>query len=105
LLRGLELSQGGFDAAGAHDFADVVRDLTVDIDRLARTMASEGRADDAAELYRSVLAIKRRVFGVQHHEVARTIHDLALLYDAFGDPDKARALWREAQALLDRTVE
>jgi tetratricopeptide (TPR) repeat protein len=67
---------------------------------LAAVLAAQGRLAQATALYERSLAIKRRVFGPGHTEVAMTLHNLAVLHEAAGRTDDAARLWAEASAAL-----
>jgi hypothetical protein len=67
----------------------------------AQQAAVAGRLDEAATLYRQVLAIQREILGPSHPEVAATLHDLAVLHETMGAPDQAHALWAEARGILE----
>jgi len=69
--------------------------------RLAKQLATAGRVDEAAALYRQAIAIKQRVLGPNDPEVATTLHNLALLFKAAGRAEEAESLWAEARAVLN----
>jgi tetratricopeptide repeat protein len=48
---------------------------------------------------RRVLAIREKAFGPDHPDVAQSLHNLAVLYDAQGQTAKAAAIKARAQAI------
>ena len=60
-----------------------------------------GRLEEAAALYQQTLALQREILGPSHPEVAGTLHDLAVVHEAMGSADHARALWAEARSILE----
>lgn len=69
--------------------------------QLAKRLATAGRVDEAAALYRQSIAIKQRVLGPNDPEVATTLHNLALLLKVAGRADEAESIWAEARAVLN----
>jgi tetratricopeptide (TPR) repeat protein len=69
--------------------------------QLAKFLAGRGKVDQAIALYEHTVAIRRKVLGPEHPEVAITLHNLALLYNAAGRVEEANSMWAEARALLD----
>jgi Flp pilus assembly protein TadD len=69
--------------------------------QLAKQLATAGRVDEAAALYRQAIAMKQRVLGPNDPEVATTLHNLALLFKAAGRAEEAESLWAEARAVLN----
>jgi hypothetical protein len=57
----------------------------------------EGRAEEAALLYRRALAVLRASLGSSHPDVATTLHDLALACEVVGRTEEAQLLWAEAR--------
>lgn len=70
-------------------------------EELAGLLAARGEIDDATALYERAVAIKRQVLGPRHPDLARTLHDLALLQQSSGLVEEAGALWAEARRILD----
>lgn len=75
------------------DIAAVVHDL-------AAVLAGRMEVDEAAGLYERSLAIRRRVLGSDHPEVAATLHNWAVLCQSAGRTEEASVLWEEAGAIL-----
>ena len=69
--------------------------------QLAKFLAGRGKVDQAIALYEHTVTIRREVLGPEHPEVAITLHNLALLYNAAGRVEEANSMWAEARALLD----
>jgi serine/threonine-protein kinase len=59
----------------------------------------EGRFDEAEALARDVVVRMRRAYGDAHPDLARTIHNHAVIQDAKGDAAGAEPLFREALAM------
>jgi tetratricopeptide (TPR) repeat protein len=67
---------------------------------LAANLESQGRLVEAEELYRSVLEARRRVFGQDHPDVARTLKGLASTLAEMERWSEAEPLCREAESIL-----
>ena len=50
----------------------------------------------AEPLYRQALAIGKKVLGEQHPDYAKSLNDLAGLYQSMGDYAQAEPLYRQA---------
>ena len=61
-----------------------------------------GRYAKAEPLYRRVLAIREKVLGPDHPDVATTLHDLALLYGATDRPAEAEPLYRRVLVIEEK---
>ena len=59
-------------------------DLAQSLDRLARIYQNQGRYREALPLYRKSLQIYEQQLGANHPNVATSLNNLALLYDAQG---------------------
>lgn len=68
---------------------------------LANVLAARGEFAEAVTLYERALTIKRRVLGGHHPDVVTTLHNLALLHEAAGNPTEARSLWAEGLAVVE----
>jgi hypothetical protein len=68
---------------------------------LAADLRSEGRADEARELYERVLAVARPTLGDEHETTLHAINDLAVILLQEGGHDSIS----RANALLDELVE
>lgn len=110
VLASALIAQGKFEEAQPHLDRAVARLEPVSVDpygvassayHLAKFLAGRGQVEQATALYERTVALRRQVLGPEHPEVAITLHNLALLYNAAGRVDDARALWAEARALLD----
>jgi hypothetical protein len=55
-------------------------------------------------LYRRALAIKEKILGPDHPDVAMTLHNLAALRAAAGAPDEARGLYTRALEIFERAL-
>jgi hypothetical protein len=76
------------------------QDLAVQVEELAESLVGRGQVDDATALYERLVAIKREVLGPDHPDLARTLHDLAVLQESSGRVEQAGALWAEARRIL-----
>lgn len=74
----------------------------------------EGKYSAAIPIAERVLAIRERVLGLHHYDVASSLHQLAQLYNKQGNYSKAEPLYRRSEAiwtdwneaeLLNRQVE
>jgi tetratricopeptide (TPR) repeat protein len=68
---------------------------------LASAVEALGRLDEAEQLYRRSLQVRRTLFPDGHPEVAVTLSNLAMLLQNRGDLDSAEPLYREALTNLD----
>jgi tetratricopeptide (TPR) repeat protein len=93
----LRAAMAGFDevlGADSRETADCAQ-------QLAGLLSRTGRASEAADLYRRVLDIRRRLLGPVHPGVANALHNLALACEAAGHPEEASGLWAEARSLME----
>lgn len=81
------------------------QEIALRFEELAASLIARGQVDDAAVLYQRVVAIKREMLGPEHPELARTLHDLAVLQESSGMVEEAGALWAEARRILDACQE
>jgi tetratricopeptide (TPR) repeat protein len=57
--------------------------------------------DQAKPLYERALAIREKVFGEEHPDVATSLNNLALLYDNQGEYEQAKPLYERALAIYE----
>lgn len=76
------------------------QDLALQVEELAASLVGRGQVEDATALYERLVAIKREVLGPAHPDLARTLHDLAVLQESSGRVEQAGALWAEARRIL-----
>jgi tetratricopeptide (TPR) repeat protein len=62
-----------------------------------------GQYADAEALCQRALALREKVLGPDHLDVAQSLNNLALLYYAQGQYDKAEALYQRKLAILEKT--
>jgi tetratricopeptide (TPR) repeat protein len=65
---------------------------------------SQGRYEEAEPLYRDALAMKKRLLGEAHPDVATSLNNLALLYDSQGRYEEAEPLYLDALAMKKRLL-
>jgi Flp pilus assembly protein TadD len=65
-------------------------------------LADLGRPTEAEPLHRRALALRERVLGPDHPDVAQSISNLAVVLAALGRPAEAEPLHRRALALRER---
>jgi hypothetical protein len=87
------LEAGGERDGEGLDIAAVAHDL-------AAVLAGRMEVDEAAGLYERSLAIRRRILGPDHPDVAATLHNWAVLCQSAGRTEEASVLWDEAGAIL-----
>ena len=56
------------------------------MNNLAISYAEAGRQDEALKLREQALALAQKIFGAEHPETLRAMHNLADSYDAVGSP-------------------
>lgn len=69
---------------------------------IGQTFARLGRFDEADEQLRQALALRRRLFGTDHAEIADTLNALGEVRYDRGDFDGAERLYDEALAMRER---
>lgn len=62
-------------------------------------LTRRGRYDDGEPLYKRSLAIREKVLGLEHPDVAVTLNNLAALYDERGDYYKSEPLYQRSLAI------
>lgn len=77
------------------------QELAVQVEELAAALAGRGQVEDATALYERLVAIKRELLGPGHPDLARSLHDLAVLQESSGQVDEAGALWAEARRIIE----
>jgi tetratricopeptide (TPR) repeat protein len=55
-------------------------------------------------LYERALAICEQVLGPNHPDTARSLNNLAFLYQSQGDYEHAKPLYERALAIMERTL-
>jgi CHAT domain-containing protein len=63
-----------------------------------------GNYDEATQLFERVIETYQRILGPNSHELAATIHDLAVLYLYNGDYSKVEPLSQRALAIYQKTL-
>ncbi len=63
-----------------------------------------GRVAEAESAIRQALEIRRRVFGQEHREVAKSLNVLAVIYMQRGSNAKAELLFKEALAIQEKLL-
>lgn len=85
------------------ELADDAATRTELLDLLGRAYHGQGRFDEAVEVHREALRDRRRVFGEDSLEAARSMTWLADSMRLRGDdPEEVRDLWRRALAIFRR---
>ncbi len=69
------------------------------LDWLAQVYDSQGRYGQAEPLYEKALALRRKLLGEDHPDVAHSLNNLAFLYDSQGRYEQAEPLYVQALAL------
>ena len=75
-------------------------DLAAALNNVGAQCACRGRFADAVSHLDRALALKRRLLGPAHPDVAVTLHNLAVAWRRHGDATRAGALLAEAEALF-----
>jgi len=60
---------------------------------------------EAEVLFKQALAVRERVFGSKHQDVAMSLSNLAALYDHEGRPEEAEPLFKRALAIREQVPE
>ncbi len=86
--------------------AELVDRHNLEFDEAARLLhqagyylTRRGRYDDGEPLYKDSLAIREKVLGVEHPDVAMTLNNLAALYEERGDYYKSEPLYQRSLAI------
>jgi CHAT domain-containing protein/tetratricopeptide (TPR) repeat protein len=69
-----------------------------------RGLYSAGKYDEALTLVERVLAIRERVLGPEHQDVAQVLNNLAVLFDDKGDYVKAEAVYQRALTISEKRL-
>lgn len=96
------LDRGRDKLLEAEDLADDPRTRARLMATLGVVYRNLGHYDEARPLLEKALALRRRVFGDEHTEVADSRDALATLVKETGDLDRAELLYREALAMNRR---
>jgi tetratricopeptide (TPR) repeat protein len=64
----------------------------------------EGKYQEAIPLAKKLLAIEKRVFGLDHPNTAASLDNLARLYEATGDYTRAEPLYQQALQILKKVL-
>jgi CHAT domain-containing protein/Tfp pilus assembly protein PilF len=64
----------------------------------------EGKYDEARPIAERVLAIRERVLGPEHPDVAQSLSNLAFLFSSMGDYDGAEPLFQRAVAIAEKAL-
>src|SRR5262249_43245027 len=70
----------------------------------AGELFAKGRYDEAIPLAERALAMLEKALGLDQPEVAKSLHNLAVLYRTIGDYAKAEPLFHRALAILEKTL-
>jgi CHAT domain-containing protein/Tfp pilus assembly protein PilF len=74
--------------------------LAAEVERLVK----EGKYDDALPLAQRALALREKVLGPDHLDVAQTLNDLAVLHQEKGDHARAEPLYQRALAIREKAL-
>jgi len=75
------------------------------LNNLAALCHATGRYDEAERLYRRSLAVKEKLLGGEHLDVAMTLNNLAVLYKSRQKFEDAKRLYRRALAILESRLD
>ena len=67
-------------------------------------MTSQGRYAEAEPLYKRALAIREKALGPDHPDVARSLNNLAELYENQGRYAEAEPLYKRALAIREKAL-
>ena len=73
--------------------------MAASIQELAGLLAGQCKFSEAEPLYREVLAMRRKLLGDEHQDVAAALHNLAWVLQSQGKLSEAEPLYREALAM------
>jgi tetratricopeptide (TPR) repeat protein len=73
-------------------------------DAEAKKLRAAGRNDEALPIIERVLAIKEKILGPSHLEVAYSLNNLASLYTAKDNYDKAEPLYQRVLAIKEKAL-
>jgi tetratricopeptide (TPR) repeat protein len=88
--------------ARAHPDGDAV--LATSLNNLAGLEAGLKLYPEAEERFQRALAMRRKVLGPAHPDVAGTMVNLALMYDTLGRRGEAVPIYREAISILEQAL-
>ncbi|MDM8561902.1 tetratricopeptide repeat protein [Candidatus Marithioploca araucensis] len=76
--------------------------LVLYLNRAGVAFSHAGLYDQAKPLYERALAIREKVFGKEHPDVAESLNNLAALHEAQGNYDQAKPLYERALAIREK---
>ena len=76
----------------------------VNLNNLGALQYAKGNATKAEQLYRRALAIKEKVLGRDHPDVAMTLNNLAVLYKSQGRFTEAEPLYRRSLSIFQKVL-
>jgi tetratricopeptide (TPR) repeat protein len=74
------------------------------MNQLALWFSNRAEYTEAPPLYQRALAIREKVLGPEHPDVAESLNDLAVLYRAQGQYAKAEPLYQRALAIWEKAL-
>jgi tetratricopeptide (TPR) repeat protein len=74
----------------------------LELNRRGGELYQAGRYTEALPLAQKALEIREKAFGLVHPDVAASLHNLALLYQAMGDHAKAEPLFRRSVEINEK---
>ena len=86
-----------FKSTDNEDYARQLNDL-------ALVYKSQGKYDEAIELYEEALLIAEKTIGKEHPDYAVSLNNLALVYKSQGRYDEAIELFKQALLIDEKTV-
>ena len=74
------------------------------LNQLALVYRSQGKYDEATELYKEALLIDEKTIGKEHPDYATNLNNLANVYHSQGKYDEAIELYKEALLIDEKTI-
>lgn len=100
-VAALKLAESWNEKDSLKESDDVKGRLSKTLNNLGAIYHAQGKYGMAEEAYNRALAIKEKLFGAEHTEVAVCLQNLAAVFSARGMLDKASPLYEKALAIKE----
>jgi tetratricopeptide (TPR) repeat protein len=78
--------------------------VATSLNNLALLYYAQGKYEEALPLYKRALAIREKVLGPGHPDVALSLNNLALLYYAQGKYEEALPIYKQVASIAEKAL-